>query len=128
MVSNASEDLPEPERPVMTVSRSRGIVTSTFFRLCSRAPRMTSASSFIAGESCGVCSGKTRQPVSARSPQRALQLRDLGQRRVVRVRPRGVRYVHWSHAFTVPHEEVMPHTDAMVVLTTVANEQEGIKL
>src|SRR6185312_9758720 len=39
MVSNASEDLPEPERPVITVSESRGIATSTFFRLCSRAPR-----------------------------------------------------------------------------------------
>src|ERR1700743_2556519 len=39
MVSNASEDLPEPDRPVMTVSESRGITTSTFFRLCSRAPR-----------------------------------------------------------------------------------------
>src|SRR5262249_27007030 len=36
----ASEDLPEPERPVRTVSVSRGISTSTFFRLCSRAPRM----------------------------------------------------------------------------------------
>src|SRR5215469_16097811 len=41
MVSKASEDLPEPERPVSTVSVSRGISTSTFFRLCSRAPRMT---------------------------------------------------------------------------------------
>src|ERR1700722_10413548 len=39
MVSKASEDLPEPDRPVMTVSESRGITTSTFFRLCSRAPR-----------------------------------------------------------------------------------------
>ena len=39
MVSNANEDLPEPDRPVMTVSVSRGISTSTFFRLCSRAPR-----------------------------------------------------------------------------------------
>src|SRR6185312_6966036 len=40
MVSKASEDLPEPERPVSTVSVSRGISTSTFLRLCSRAPRM----------------------------------------------------------------------------------------
>src|SRR5690348_10627711 len=40
MVSNANEDFPEPDRPVITVSRSRGISTSTFFRLCSRAPRM----------------------------------------------------------------------------------------
>src|SRR5690349_21551188 len=41
MVSKASEDLPEPERPVITTSRSRGISTSTFLRLCSRAPRTT---------------------------------------------------------------------------------------
>src|SRR5258708_3140466 len=39
MVSKASEDLPDPERPVMTTSRSRGMSTSTFLRLCSRAPR-----------------------------------------------------------------------------------------
>src|ERR1041384_2598374 len=40
MVSKASDDFPEPERPVITVSESRGISTSTFLRLCSRAPRM----------------------------------------------------------------------------------------
>src|SRR5579871_12543 len=40
MVSKASEDLPEPESPVNTTSLSRGISTSMFFRLCSRAPRM----------------------------------------------------------------------------------------
>src|SRR5919204_2971976 len=40
MVSNASEDLPEPLRPVSTVSWSRGISTSTFFRLFSLAPLM----------------------------------------------------------------------------------------
>src|SRR5574341_780079 len=39
MVSNAREDLPEPERPVMTVSVLRGISTLMFLRLCSRAPR-----------------------------------------------------------------------------------------
>ena len=44
MVSNARLDLPEPDRPVMTTSLSRGIETSTLRRLCSRAPRMTIAS------------------------------------------------------------------------------------
>src|ERR1700757_3110646 len=39
MVSNAREDLPDPDRPVITVSLSRGMTTSTFLRLCSRAPR-----------------------------------------------------------------------------------------
>ena len=38
MVSNASEDLPEPLSPVMTTRRSRGISTEMFLRLCSRAP------------------------------------------------------------------------------------------
>src|SRR5215467_296824 len=37
MVSNASEDLPDPLKPVMTTSLSRGISTSIFLRLCSRA-------------------------------------------------------------------------------------------
>jgi hypothetical protein len=36
-ISKASVDLPEPETPVITVKRPRGISTSMFFRLCSRA-------------------------------------------------------------------------------------------
>src|SRR5436305_3365602 len=38
MVSKASDDLPEPLRPVMTTSLSRGISSVRFLRLCSRAP------------------------------------------------------------------------------------------
>src|SRR5580692_3260377 len=41
MVSNASDDLPDPDRPVITTSLSRGISTSMFLRLCSRAPLIT---------------------------------------------------------------------------------------
>src|SRR6201986_5357083 len=41
MVSNASDDLPEPDRPVMTTSESRGSSTSMSLRLCSRAPVTT---------------------------------------------------------------------------------------
>src|SRR6185295_10884410 len=40
MVSKASEDFPEPDRPVNTTSWSRGMATSIFLRLCSRAPRI----------------------------------------------------------------------------------------
>lgn len=40
MVSKASEDLPDPERPVNTISFSRGSSTVRFLRLCSRAPLM----------------------------------------------------------------------------------------
>src|SRR6476469_9544393 len=43
MVSKASDDLPEPDRPVKTTSLSRGISRSTFLRLCSRAPRIVIA-------------------------------------------------------------------------------------
>src|SRR5690606_5408822 len=39
MVSKASELFPEPDRPVMTTSFSRGMSRSTPLRLCSRAPR-----------------------------------------------------------------------------------------
>src|SRR5690348_9633370 len=38
MVSNARLDLPDPERPVTTMSLSRGISTEMFLRLCTRAP------------------------------------------------------------------------------------------
>src|SRR5215213_1236480 len=41
MVSNARLLLPEPERPVNTMRRSRGRSTLMFLRLCSRAPRTT---------------------------------------------------------------------------------------
>src|SRR5258708_17516434 len=41
MVSKANEDLPLPDRPVITTSRSRGSVKSTFLRLCCRAPRIS---------------------------------------------------------------------------------------
>src|ERR671919_468424 len=44
MVSKASDDLPEPDSPVKTISRSRGSSRLTLRRLCSRAPRMTSES------------------------------------------------------------------------------------
>src|SRR5712691_4122960 len=40
IVSKASEDLPDPDKPVNTTSLSRGIDSVTFFRLCSRAPRI----------------------------------------------------------------------------------------
>src|SRR5215470_13192957 len=39
MVSKASEDFPEPETPVTTVSALCGISTSMSLRLCTRAPR-----------------------------------------------------------------------------------------
>src|SRR5437773_10963965 len=39
MVSKASDDLPEPDRPVITTNLSRGMSTSMFRRLCTRAPR-----------------------------------------------------------------------------------------
>jgi len=39
-VSNANDDLPEPDRPVITTSLFRGMATSIFFRLCTLAPLM----------------------------------------------------------------------------------------
>ena len=39
MVSKASEDFPDPDTPVITVSWFLGMSTSMFFKLCSRAPR-----------------------------------------------------------------------------------------
>src|ERR1700675_1648848 len=56
MVSKASEDLPEPDSPVNTTSRSRGMSRSMSLRLCSRAPRtaMTRGSrAFLVGSLAG---------------------------------------------------------------------------
>src|ERR1044071_6067236 len=47
MVSNASEDLPDPLNPVITVRVLRGISTSIFFRLCWRAPCTEIRSSIV---------------------------------------------------------------------------------
>src|SRR3712207_36694 len=44
MVSKARLDLPDPDRPVNTISASRGRSTEMLRRLCSRAPRTTSRS------------------------------------------------------------------------------------
>src|SRR5258708_1920776 len=41
IVSNARDDFPEPDTPVITTNLLRGTTTSMFLRLCSRAPRMT---------------------------------------------------------------------------------------
>src|SRR5688500_14476758 len=40
MVSKASDDLPDPDKPVITISLWRGSTKSTSFRLCWRAPLM----------------------------------------------------------------------------------------
>src|SRR5690348_247678 len=55
MVSKASEDLPEPDSPVITISRSRGSSRSRFLRLCVRAPRMR-----IVSMGLGDCAAKGR--------------------------------------------------------------------
>src|SRR4051812_8219764 len=95
MVSKASDDLPDPDNPVMTVSRSRGMETLMFLRLCSRAPRTNSASSAIAGVSWKPERDETSRYIPISPPR-----------------------------LPTP----MPHTDAVVVLTTVANEDEAVQL
>jgi len=47
--------LPEPESPVKTTSLSRGMRRSTFFRLCSRAPRIEMRRSSNLGASKASC-------------------------------------------------------------------------
>src|SRR3979411_1312840 len=49
MVSNASEDLPEPLTPVTTVMRLIGIENEMFLRLLTRAPRTSIASWVMIG-------------------------------------------------------------------------------
>jgi len=39
-VSNASDDFPDPDKPVTTTNLLRGIATSMFFRLLTLAPFM----------------------------------------------------------------------------------------
>src|SRR5690242_20901077 len=74
MVSNASEDFPEPLTPVTTVMALCGTSTVTFLRLWTRAPwtRNTSCSGFeISTEAviCLVAKGNPRQQVSKLLPK-----------------------------------------------------------
>src|SRR4051794_15303604 len=69
MVSKAKLDLPDPDRPVNTMSLSRGRSTLMLRRLCSRALR-TMILSAIGGEPIS--------RVSARVPKFAAEFLDLG--------------------------------------------------
>src|SRR5688572_16205119 len=104
----------------MTVSRSRGIVTSMFRRLCSRAPRMMRASSAIARESCFGVPSDSRESL-LREP---LGLAKAGAHRTPH---QGRDYIRASRLCLLDLYR-MPHTDAVVVLTTVATPDEGVAL
>src|SRR5690242_13365745 len=68
MVSKASEDLPEPDRPVMTISLSRGRSTSTLARLWVRAPRtrmVSRAMDYLGSERTTECTPPRRRGAKA---------------------------------------------------------------
>src|SRR3954451_20825665 len=66
MVSKASDDFPDPERPVKTISFSRGSSSETVWRLCSRAPRMTSLSDTSREYRCSPVTGRGLRTGSTR--------------------------------------------------------------
>src|SRR5436190_16112168 len=88
MVSKASELLPEPDSPVITISRSRGRSRSMFLRLWVRAPRMRIVSMDGAG-------GRNRAfyPFGPDRPRPPARRRKGLQRGVTAVKPprRGCR-------------------------------------
>src|SRR3546814_6817218 len=60
MVSKASDDLPEPDRPVIRIGRSRGRSRSMLFWVWVRAPRMRMVSIAIGGGDLGSGGGGRR--------------------------------------------------------------------
>jgi hypothetical protein len=56
MVSNASDDFPDPDSPVNTIRALRGRSRLTFLRLCSRAPRMTRRSAALGSVALSIVS------------------------------------------------------------------------
>src|SRR5690606_38757858 len=76
MVSKASEDLPDPESPVITISLSRGSSRSMFLRLCVRAPRMRMVS-IAMGELASGC-GWGWPPAGPEANKGAERATDLG--------------------------------------------------
>src|SRR5450631_2775131 len=77
MVSNASEDLPDPDSPVNTISWSRGSSRSTFLRLCSRAPRTTIVSLIDGQGTRGTQACRTPVRTSTDLSELSLELVDL---------------------------------------------------
>src|ERR1035438_8638873 len=89
MVSNASDDLPDPDTPVITVSFSWGIESEMFLRLWTRAPWIRIKSStgvlIIRLRSRGVIEVKT--PASGRGKLKhapPMQVNDLWWQAVLR--------------------------------------------
>src|SRR6516165_8847161 len=86
MVSKASDDFPEPEIPVKTMSRSRGSRSVTSLRLCSRAPWIVrsllvgsaaTASAYRPGRTVERMFGRGAAPALPDRAQLAAQLGDL---------------------------------------------------
>lgn len=80
MVSKASDDLPLPLSPVITVSLLRGMLTLRFFRLCTRAPSTSMLSASPIGISLlmlrfSVCCAGNRHAPTPRdvNPAKVLQ-------------------------------------------------------
>src|SRR5439155_14594530 len=91
MVSKASEDFPDPESPVKTISFSRGSSRETFLRLCSRAPRITSVSDtgrrIAAGSAAADVAGHPEVDPREQAQDGVRPTREAGdQRRAVRLR------------------------------------------
>src|SRR4029077_15093202 len=88
MVSNARDDLPDPDKPVMTTRLSRGMSTSIFFRLCSRAPRtrMNCMGLGREGDGMTIASGGRTAPPQVGGGDRAEGDRRSLDRRFVRIR------------------------------------------
>src|SRR3954447_24677861 len=94
MVSKARLDLPDPERPVKTISESRGRSSEMSLRLCSRAPRMMSwsATGVLGLESSGGVRSNTCSPARAAGasltrPTDSPILRGRGRPHLTRIAP-----------------------------------------
>src|SRR5688572_4961298 len=78
MVPKTSDDLPDPETPVNTVSRRLGSSTLTSLRLLTRAPwtRISSCESAACFDICRSCHAPRQvRPSGPRKPRRILTFR-----------------------------------------------------
>src|SRR4051794_25416362 len=108
MVSNASEDFPDPDKPVKTISVSRGSSMETLRRLCSRAPRITSLSD-TAPRLPASRSNDDGVPASIVEPDGAHDRVLTDRERIDRDAPRGHRRLGDAD----PGEAVEPAVDAV---------------
>src|SRR5262252_10091191 len=125
MVSKASDDFPEPDRPVITTSRSLGRIRSMFLRLCWRAPRISILSRGIVHPELGYRTSNMRS--KAVRPVISMSYRGISFRRFERCRERDCLHDGCGRNLqTVQTRAIGPHDLALCGIRQAVERQKRV--